>query len=229
MPFPRFPLDDRLAGSSVREALEALHAVYADVETVTSRFSLQSGVSCPSSCGGICCRNFEPDVMEAEALYLAAWLIESGSEGVARLPGAEGGIADAPPDAPPGRCPFWDEEGGGVCLVYPARGLICRLFGFSAVRGARGEKSFGLCFAMDRGEEDLPRQWREGKGDFFEIADPPVMADYGSRVAAISPGGGREGIGYATARAFNKLSMVLSFRGPAGRAPDGEGPARGAA
>jgi uncharacterized protein len=205
MLLPRFPLEGRLAGTSASEALEALHAVYAEVETVTSRFSLESGVACPSGCGGICCRNFEPDVMEAEALYLAAWLVESGSEAASRLPDAEGPSAGARA----GRCPFWDEGGGGACLVYPARGLVCRLFGFSAVRGAKGEKSFGLCFAMDRGVEGIQRQWREGKGDFFEIADPPVMADYGSRVAAIHPGGCREGIGQATAKALWKLSLVL--------------------
>jgi uncharacterized protein len=222
---PGIPLSDRLAGSSASDALASLHAVYGEVEAVTSRFSLQSGVSCPSGCGGICCRNFEPDVMEAEALYLAAWILESGSEALSRLPNAE----SAASGAAAAHCPFWDAEGGGSCLVYPARGLICRLFGFSAVRGARGEKSFGLCFAMDRGVEGIQRQWREGKGDFFEIADPPVMADYGSRVAAMYPGGGREGIGRAAAKAYSKLSMILSFGGPAGREPDGEGPARGAA
>jgi len=218
------PLIERLRGSSAAETINALHGIYLEAEAATARFSLMSGIACSSDCGGVCCKGFEPDATEAEALYLAAWIIESGADPEAAIPR---GPADGEYRSPDGAgCPFWDRSGSGRCKVYPGRGLICRLFGFSALRGADGEKSFALCFAMDRSHSG-PRKWREGDGDFFEIADPPVMADYGARVAALSPGGGREGLGGAVAKALAKLTLILRFGGSPGNDPGGEGPLSG--
>ena len=170
-------------GSSLEGLVAATAAIYARVEAEQRAFlaaAVDNGspLACPPGCGS-CCEPFVPDVLPAEAAYLAAWLLENE-------PGLAGEAASWPaagaPAVPP--CPFLRRaEGGARCAIYPARPLVCRLFGAAAVRDKVGRASFRPCARMpttagypSRGEERRPLS-----GDLLVReygSEPPIMADF---------------------------------------------------
>ena len=82
----------------------------------------KSGFTCVKSCGE-CCRNFEPDLLECEALYMAAWLLENQKE-------VADDIMDGKFPFPENTgCPFWNEHNDYHCTIYGGRPFICRFFG----------------------------------------------------------------------------------------------------
>jgi hypothetical protein len=97
---------------------------------------------------------------------VASWASESG---LACPPGK-------PSDASP--CPLYDPAEPHHCRVYPARPLICRLFGFSGVRGKDGRPLFRPC----------PHARPIQRESFLRLPSPPMMEDYGRRL--YGPGAG---------------------------------------
>ncbi len=158
----------RLPGSCLERALTDLEAIYRKADRDTTRWRERGGFACPPGCG-TCCERWDPEVLPAEADYLAAWLLR-------REPGLVSALRESagppPPDPGPGRsrCPFYDPAADLHCRVYPARPLVCRLFGFAGLTGRRGETVFPGC----------PRARPAPGGPF-----PPLMAETGSLLAAL--------------------------------------------
>ena len=157
-------IDRRLIGYSVYESLLAIRDIYAEIDMATATWAIGAGVACPAGCGS-CCEAFEPDFLPTEALFLAAWLI------------GERGETFAIPDAPEGRCPFYGDHGGWRCSVYPARGLVCRLFGFSGARDKGGAIRYNPC------------KWMPPLGPAARGATPLAMEDFARMAVALDPHG----------------------------------------
>lgn len=163
--------------TSAGRKLAELEQLYAEISLAQNAFldsARSSGIllSCPQGCGS-CCHRFIPDLMPLEAEYIAFHVLK---EGIALQ-------HDAP------FCPFHDPSGTeGQCRIYAARPLICRFFGFSAVRDRYGRPSFRLCRHMPS-----PAGLASRMLDASLLIDsfgtvPPVMSDYALKVAAIDPG-----------------------------------------
>jgi Fe-S-cluster containining protein len=163
--------------TSAGRKLAELEQLYAEIFLAQNAFldsARSAGIvlSCPQGCGS-CCHRFIPDLMPLETEYIALHVLK---EGIA-----------VPHDAP--FCPFHDPSGKeGQCRIYSARPLICRFFGFSAVRSKEGRPSFRLCRHMP-----TPAGLSSRSLDASVLADsfgtvPPVMSDYALKVAAIDPG-----------------------------------------
>ena len=134
------------------EAISELHAVYRRAYTATTSFASKRGVSCPTGCGR-CCESFVPDASDAEAEYAARFLILGGHS-----PDARNTIT--------GACPFYHSSSPHHCVIYAARPLVCRLFGFSGTRDKNGRPVFRPC---RHAEQSL---LRSGSGE------PPAMRDF---------------------------------------------------
>lgn len=195
------PLPPFIRGTSMEYAILSIHEAYREADKVTAAFSEGSGIACPEGCHGRCCSDFEPDVTEAEALYLAAWIILEKREDLeaALSEGRSGG------------CPLWSEGDRAHCRAYAGRALICRLFGFAALRDSKGEKSFSLCFAMRDVSRGAARSWRAADLEGALGADAPVMGEFGSRIAALSPGSDRMALGPALKSALSRLKLARRF------------------
>lgn len=152
-----------LRGSSLEVTIKALDEVYARADASMGRFRLASGFSCIPGCGE-CCKGFEPEIRPAEAAYLAAWLLGSGAGKLGLLERDDGS----------GTCPFFDAEDPHHCQVYPARFLVCRLFGFCAMRDKEGELDFSLCFALAGSGKHHKKRWRaEDLAWVYGVLPPP--------------------------------------------------------
>ena len=120
------------------EILQQMQVLYSKITEVQAAWYKDSGFTCPHGCGE-CCRNFEPDLLDCEALYMAAWLIENQSEVAEKI--LEGEF----PFPENKGCPFWDEKKEYHCTIYGGRPFICRFFGACGSKNKEGKPVFKPC------------------------------------------------------------------------------------
>lgn len=202
-----------LAGTSLGTRLETLTSVYKEISRAQNEFSRsaaehQAPVACPAGCGS-CCATFTPDILPVEADLLAFFLITRKPELIDKAQALESTLQSS------STCPFWDESKPGEnCMVYPARPLICRLFGFSSIRTKRQELQFSLCRHM----EAIPGC---GNRRFTGVSVmeqtfgvlPPTMVDFTMKLVADFPqeASQRELLPQALKKAMMRMGLILSF------------------
>jgi len=198
--------------TTLMRRISALDMIYARVERAQSEFKKTaedkgSPISCPSLCG-TCCLHFVPDVTPIEADRLAYYLLTEKQDMIDHFMThrKEAEVMDA-------ACPFWDvDKPGHNCMIYPARPLICRLFGFCSVLDKCGEPSFALCRQMpDIAGGDKRRFVGVAMMEEEFGAIPPLMVDFSRAVAALDPSdaGERNTIDEALLPALSRVSLVL--------------------
>ena len=133
---------EKFAGTVIYDILTSVNALYNDIDSSQKLWKTRSPMQCPNGCGS-CCVHFEPEVYEAEALYLAAWMLEHQSERADRI--AE---ADVDSFTRGDGCFLFDPDSPYHCTVYEGRYLICRLFGFSGDHGKDGTIRWKPCRYM---------------------------------------------------------------------------------
>lgn len=163
------------------EGLEALLDFYREVDSVTDRFKKQGKVDCLASCRE-CCRtsaaNIEVSIFEFLPLSIHLWQAGKAEFWLART-------AEAAPDSP---CVLLNDdvllqpEGG--CRFYAWRPLLCRLFGFSAVKNKYGRPVVALCRRITQKNPGL----RERLQALVDSGLPvPINSYYARRVSLLNP------------------------------------------
>ena len=112
----------KLKDTREEEILIQMQESYNHIADAQAVWYEKSKFICPEGCGE-CCRNFEPDLLECEATYMAAWLLENQKEVAEKV--SQG---DYPYPENKG-CPFWNENAEYHCTIYGGRPFICRFFG----------------------------------------------------------------------------------------------------
>lgn len=128
----------KLEGTREEEILQQMQKLYTKISDVQVEWYNKSGFTCPQGCGE-CCRNFEPDLLDCEALYMAAWLIENQSEVADKI--QEGNF----PFPENNGCPFWNVNNEYHCTIYGGRAFICRFFGACGSKNKEGKPVFKPC------------------------------------------------------------------------------------
>lgn len=176
----------KLEGTSVHDILVKMEAAYDRISREQGEWYKKSCFNCPSGCGS-CCKGFEPDIFEGEALYMAAWLLENQRFLAMKI--AEG---DFPFQHDDGTCLLFNESSPFHCSIYGGRAFICRLFGASSFRSRTGEKTWRPCkFYPDEylAAHKPPlqkRQYSESETEFVLGAVPPLMSDMTSEALSDS-------------------------------------------
>ena len=115
-----------------------MQELYSKIAGTQAEWYTKSGFTCPQGCGE-CCRNFEPDLLDCEALYMAAWLLENKPEVAEQV---SKGIFPFPQNK---GCPFWSPEDDYHCTIYGGRAFICRFFGACGSKAKDGKLIFKPC------------------------------------------------------------------------------------
>lgn len=149
-------------GTYAAEGMASLVTLYAKIEEETRRFCSEYAIACASGCG-TCCEHFMPDITALEARLLASYLLLAKREGalLSELVSSR--------EQTTGPCPLYQAEDPYHCSVYPARPLICRLFGACATADKGGNGVFRRC--RYNKEETMPSHLAFGP----EVS---VMQDY---------------------------------------------------
>lgn len=128
----------KLEGTSVCEVLTKMEEAYARVATEQGKWYEKAKFTCVSECGH-CCEEFEPDLFECEALYMAAWLLENQNDVAMQV--AEGKF----PFEKDSGCQFYNPNSSYHCSIYNGRAFICRLFGACSSYSKDGKKVWKPC------------------------------------------------------------------------------------
>jgi Fe-S-cluster containining protein len=169
--------------------IDAIGALYAEMDRQTAAFAAASGLVCPPGCGA-CCLSPAVEATVLEVLPLARWLVHQGQ--------AERALAALAESRSP-QCLMYQpqsEDGTqGRCSVYGVRPLLCRLFGFAAVRDRTGAPRLAACW---RHQETLPeavartRQVLGSAPDDANAMDVPMFDTWALRLSQIDPHYGTE-------------------------------------
>ena len=177
---------EKLKNTHIYSIYEQIDKAYHHIQMSQTEWYTKSQIICPEGCGE-CCRNFEPDLLESEAIYLAVWLLENQKETAEKV------LQGEFPFEQNNGCPFWDETSPYHCTVYGGRAFICRLFGASGFRSKTGETVWKPCkFYPSKKLAQLPVPFSHRQYNTTELLQkvksvPPVMSDIMQQALEISP------------------------------------------
>ena len=186
-------MTDRI--SVLADQVRVLHqALDEDIQA----FQSVTGLHCRFGCGRCC---LKPDI-EATPLEFLPLAVELYREGK-----AETWLKSLAGSGPVCQVFNADQTGAGKCTRYADRGMICRLFGYSARRNKYGAKEIITCTII---KDEQAGAYSAASEKVAEGMAVPLAADYYSRLRGIDPALGSVPlpINKAIARA---LETVLDF------------------
>ena len=206
----------KFTGTVIYDVLAAVDSLYNGIEADQQTWKEKSPMQCPDGCGS-CCVHFEPEVYEAEALYLAAWMLENQNERADRIAEMNGEYF-----AHRDGCILFDPDSPYHCTVYGGRCLVCRLFGFSGDHGKDGLIRWKPCKYMQPADKTFDaqaaqtgRQYGEEEMMCLFGAVPPYMGAASSALLALNPDDTHpRPLRIALPAAIRKLKMMLRFITP---------------
>lgn len=200
---------DSFKGSNIQELFNQMNEIYLHIEQTQEKWRKVSPYPCPDGCG-TCCVDFEPDVLEIEALYLGAWMLFHQRERAESI--VQNSFVPSRKDGGCG-CYLFDLENPYHCTVYGGRPLICRLFGYSGDRGNDDRIRMKFCRFLPRLEGEKNRQYSEDELIAEFGALPPVMSDSTFRAISLMPDRiqDREPLHVALPTAIGKLLMLERY------------------
>jgi uncharacterized protein len=179
--------------------VRAVEEVFDDLDHEIARLQDSTGMHCKFGCGQCC---LKPDI-EASALEFLPFALHLHKTGQAdawyeRVKSTGSSI-----------CLILNptQPGSGHCSEYPHRGLICRLFGYSARTNKYGKHELITCQII-KTEQSLSYQQAQRLSE--EGGNVPVMTDYYMRLHGIDAELAREF--YPINTAIRKaLEIVLQY------------------
>lgn len=185
--------------SLIAEQLKAISLYYESIQDDFTPFQSEFNIHCPDGCGE-CCKHFMPDLTSSEALILAAYI---------KYVLKDERILDALKenlDNTSGPCPLYKDNTPFHCSVYPARSLICRLFG-NAVSDTKRGAEFRRC-RFNKEEKLMPERLTEG--DLTKAKNKvPHMEEYGMLLESLDGNTPEtEMLPIAILRALSRLDLL---------------------
>ncbi len=111
---------------------------YTEFDRSIEDFTREIGVRCPEGCGVCCTGTYEPEVTSVEAEYAARYILDVRKDLEQRFTLLEDRSY----------CIFYDESTPLHCMIYEARPIICRGFGFSGYTDKNGKFIYRPCRHM---------------------------------------------------------------------------------
>lgn len=213
----------KLKGTREEEILCQTEELYDEIKEGQSVWYEKSSFTCPSACGQ-CCKNFEPDLLDCEADYMAAWLLEKRPELADEV--SKGNF----PFAQNKGCPFWDENNDYHCTIYEGRAFICRFFGAYGSRSKTGENVFKPCkfYPAEKLAEHNPplshRQYNQKEMQEIFGVLPPLSTDIMEKALVLNPDNTKtKMLRDILPKAVNRLKWLLYMAGAEERSEDENG------
>lgn len=177
---------NELCDTQVYSIVKQVESVYQKIQITQAEWYGKSQFYCPEGCGE-CCRNFEPNLLECEALFMAVWLLQNQKDIALKVMNGDF------PFIKNNGCPFWNENSPFHCTIYEGRGFICRLFGASGFRSKEGSTVWKPCkfYPSDLlSKQKIPLSHRQYSQEEMELifgTIPPVMSDLMQQAVEIEP------------------------------------------
>jgi Fe-S-cluster containining protein len=200
--FSVLPLNKKLT-LLLNEKVQAVEAVFQRLDEEIASFQQWSTLHCKFGCGK-CCYKADIEATALEFLPFAHYLYEHD-------------LAfqwlDNLKDTSSPLCLILDpqQSGAGLCSEYKHRGLICRLFGYSARTNKYGSKELVTCQIIKTEQAEAFDKAKAG----VEHNEPvPIMSQYYMQLHAIDPDLARDfyPINQAIKRAIETVLHYYAYR-----------------
>ena len=187
---------------TVYQKVQKIESLQKTIDKDTMAFKHNSGIDCTKHCTE-CCRYPDINATPLEFLPFAWHSYKLGllDQWFDRLESCESS-----------QCIFARiNDGNWGCSIYPARGFICRLFGFSATTDKNGQPVFAACRILKQKQPEMVNNASQFIAAGGKI---PVMASYYRRLAAIEPALGTQfmPINDAIRKALEIIYFHLHYR-----------------
>lgn len=188
----------------VLEKVRAVEQVFDKLDGEIAAFQSRSGLHCAWGCGKCC---FKPDIeatiLEFLPFALHLYAQRQAEEWLEKLKEDNGSL-----------CLILNptQGGAGLCSEYKHRGLICRLFGYSARINKYGTKELLTCQII---KTDQRENYDAAGAKIATGVEPvPVMSHYYMQLLAIDEHLGREffPINEAIRRAIDVILHYYAYR-----------------
>jgi Fe-S-cluster containining protein len=188
---------------SIEEKVKEVEAVFNRLDAAISRFQSGSSLYCPPGCGKCC---FKADI-EATILEFLPFALHVYNEGKAeawyeKLKTTESSI-----------CLILNpqQSGAGLCSDYQYRGLICRLFGYSARTNKYGKRELVTCHVVKTEQQE---SYEKASLEVEAGGDIPVMNEYYMQLLGIDADLTRDfyPINQAMRRALETVMQYYAYR-----------------
>lgn len=161
---------------SIYYKVRSVQGVFNDLDKKIVRLKHNSGINCIAGCGACCLKpDIEANVLEF--LPLAYNLFKNNQTNQLY------DLLESRKNEP--TCVFFrplQSHGKGFCGNYQYRGLICRLFGFSATKNKYGEKVMATCKSIKELYADKVAQI---SSDSSQKKHLPVISDFYQRLSCV--------------------------------------------
>ncbi|MBD3379210.1 MAG: hypothetical protein GF408_01965 [Candidatus Omnitrophica bacterium] len=156
---------------------EKVSGLFAEADAHVKRFRKKTAIDCPEGCG-VCCEKKDLEMTVLEFMPLAVQLWGSGE---AEL------FLEALESRGDKVCILYGKgtvPGYGRCVKYGSRGLLCRLFGFAAVRDKASRPHFATCRIV---KLKFPELFEGAERTVSLGYDAPFISSYYRRLLSIDP------------------------------------------
>lgn len=187
--------------------VRAVERVFRQLEKDVASFQHATGLKCASQCG-LCCKKPDINATVIEFLPLAYHLfkLNKAEEKLFHL------LENPENQICQNLSPFLLKQSGGFCGAYAYRGLICRLFGFSAMLDKNGAPQLVTCKII---KEGFPEEVNNANHHISLGKKTPVMRNYYFQLTSIDPYlGNMLPINKAMAEALKVVLAYYAYRKP---------------
>ncbi|WPP51568.1 YkgJ family cysteine cluster protein [Catalinimonas niigatensis] len=164
---------------SIKRKVKAVEKLYSALDQEMQLFSKGTGMHCLTGCGKCC---FKPDIEATILEFLPfayhLFINKQAEEWLEKISTYKESQVCAILQA------LGTDQKQGKCSSYPHRGLICRLFGFSAAFDKYGERRLSTCNVI---KTELPEIHSKADAWVKEGQTTPVMRNYYYRLCNIEP------------------------------------------
>lgn len=187
----------------LKEKVKAVEEVFERLDEAISSFQTATTLHCKFGCGK-CCYKADLEATPIEFLPFAHYLYENdlALEWFDKLRASESEL-----------CLILNptQAGAGLCSEYVHRGLICRLFGYSARVNKYGRKELVTCQIIKTEQKDA---YESAQKTISDDAPVPVMNQYYMQLHGIDPELAREfyPINKAIQRAVEVVLHYYAYR-----------------
>ena len=156
--------------------VQAVEQVFRGLEKDMAAFKRATNLKCVSDCGR-CCHKLDINTSILEFLPLAYHLYKQGVafEWYQNLGNLDSPLCHA-------FSPIFLQGNGGMCSQYKYRGLVCRLFGFSAKLDKYGVPQMVTCKTI---KDQFPKSYQNAVKHLSDGRKTPIMRNYYFQLQAI--------------------------------------------
>ncbi|MCC5929954.1 MAG: YkgJ family cysteine cluster protein [Cyclobacteriaceae bacterium] len=190
---------------SIVRKVKAVERLFAQLQVEQIEFQKKTGLGCLPGCGKCCHKSdIHATVLEFLPLAMHYFMNDVALDVLQKLREDKSPVCNL-------LTLYVQGQSGGLCGNYTYRGLICRIFGFSAMKNKHGLLSMITCGEI---KQNMRNEFENAEKNINNGLKIPLTSDYYRQLSNIDPILGEKTypINEAVARAIEEVLHYYAYR-----------------